>query len=482
MQETLVPVKLPPGIFRNGTKLDASGRWYDGNMMRWVEGFPQPIGGWEDTDFVNTLGSSAGVKAVSAFAHRLTDGTVRLAVGLMDGGVVVVPGGDNLGLSPTGGLLATGRDFAIPSDTAGDYDISEADTWSFDLLGDTLVYVVTCDGRLITKAGALGSSLPSAAPTDNKAVVVTPERFVTLLAADGNSRRVQWADQESTTVWAPLSTNQAGSFDLATSGRIMAGRRSKGQTLIWTDVDLWSMNFIGGSLVYSFQQEGDQCGIVSRHAMVVTDSQVLWMGRNNFFRYDGFVQPIPCEVHDYVFEDFNYVQASQVWAMTIAEYSEAWWFYCSSESTTIDKYVVYNYRDNWWSVGELARTTGVDAGIMPYPIMVAYDRNLYHHEIGEDRDGATPFLESGPVTLDKDRVMRIQRIVPDVSALGDAEVSVYTSMYPTESETLNGPYSLANPTDVRLSAKHIRLRVEEAAATSWRVGTIQLGVIPQGRR
>jgi hypothetical protein len=247
-------------------------------------------------------------------------------------------------------------------------------------------------------------------------------------------------------------------------------------------VDLWSMNFIGGSLVYSFQQEGDQCGIVSRHAMVVTDSQVLWMGRNNFFRYDGFVQPIPCEVHDYVFEDFNYVQASQVWAMTIAEYSEAWWFYCSSESTTIDKYVVYNYRDNWWSVGELARTTGVDAGIMPYPIMVAYDRNLYHHEIGEDRDGATPFLESGPVTLDKDRVMRIQRIVPDVSALGDAEVSVYTSMYPTESETLNGPYSLANPTDVRLSAKHIRLRVEEAAATSWRVGTIQLGVIPQGRR
>jgi hypothetical protein len=486
--ETLIPVKIPPGIFRNGTKLDASGRWYDGNLMRWVEGYPQPIGGWRLSSNVSggtfpVLGSGAALAFRGAIAWRTQSGASRFAMGAMDALLVVDPSTTVVhGIRPTGGVTA-GNQHAIASGT-GTYSIDEADSWSFDLFGDSLVSVFTSDGRLLIWDGSFStvSSVVANAPTGNAGVVVTPERFLVALGAGGNGRKVQWADQETTTTWSPTSDNQAGDFELQTNGRIRCGARTKQQTLIWTDTDLHTMTYIGGGLVYSFAQAGDNCGTISPRAHVVTDTQAFWMGRNNFFKYDGFVQPIPCEVHDYVFENFNSIQASKVWAMTVAEFSEVWWFYCSAASTEIDRYVVYNHRANHWSIGALARTCGVDAGALPVPLMIGTDKRLYEHEILEDRGDETPYLESGPVTLDKDRVMRIQRIVPDGSALGDARMSIYTSMFPMESETLNGPYSMANPTDVRLSAKHIRIRVEELDDVSWRVGVPQLGVIPQGRR
>jgi hypothetical protein len=490
--ETLIPIQIPPGIFRNGTKMDASGRWYDGNLMRWVEGYPQPVGGWDRVQYtsgalvgqdVSVLGSGSSGAARGSIAFRGSDGTFRFAYGLMDQVGMINPAESDF-IELLAPAVTLGSALAVPDDVFGSLDVAEADSWSFDVFGSSLVFVGTADGRLWVWAGTSGftATVAANAPTSNKAVVVTPERFVVLLGAGGNQRKVQWADQESTTVWTPTSLNQAGDFEIQTKGRIMCGARTKAETLIWTDTDLHTMNFIGGSLVYSFAQAGDNCGIISRLAKVTVDTQAFWMGRNNFFRYDGFVQPIRCDVHDYVFEDFNKTQASQVWAMTIAEFSEVWWFYCSAASSTIDRYVIYNYRDNHWSIGEMARTTGADSGVLEQPMMIGVDRLLYYHETDEARTDGTAYLESGPITLDKDRTMRIQRIVPDGSALGDAQMSLYTSMFPLESETLNGPYSLANPTDVRLSAKHIRVKITEADDVSWRVGVPQLGVIPQGRR
>lgn len=504
MIETLVPINLPPGLYRNGTKLDATGRWYDGNLMRWIEGKPRPIGGWrrmldDNGDPIPNLGGFviAGVPIThrTAFSWRRTsDGESRLIFGSARNAYVLA---DDLGSFAAQNIappsLVAGATFGggeILSEGSSLF-VTECDTWSFDNFGSELVGVLTSDGRLLSWAGSslTAMTVVSGAPINNRAVTVTPERFVVLLGAGSNVRKVQWADQETTTTWTPTADNQAGDFELQSRGRIICGARTRQQTLIWTDTDLWSMNYIGGELVYGFQQEGDNCGIVSSRAMVVVDTQAFWMGQDNFYKYDGFVQPIPCEVRDYVFGDFERISASHVWAMTISQFHEVWWFYCSRGSLDIDRYVVYNYRDNSWSFGSgLERTCGSDAGIWPVPFMVGGTPDLgglqvpYEHELLEDRDGLTPYLESGPVTLDKDRVMRIQRIVPDVSALGDANVSIYTSMFPTEAETLNGPYSLANPTDVRLSAKHIRLRVEEADDTSWQVGTTQLGVIPQGRR
>ena len=506
MQETLVPIRLPPGIFRNGTREDAAGRWYAGNLMRWVEGYPQPIGGWREArssagGALGLLTASLTARFNSALAWRRNNGDTRLCIagnesifvftGEIVGGNTVNIGGGSLALV-TGGATSvmSGATYGAGLYGDGPYGagsgalaLVEAATWQLDTFGEVLLGVLSTDGRLLQWNGVTSAmTAVTGAPTDNIGVVVTPERFVVVLGADGDARKVEWPDQESLTVWSPLTTNQAGGFTLSTAGRIRCGLRTKRETLIWTDVDLHTMTYIGGSLVYSFAQAGDKCGIIGPHAMAASDTQVFWMGRNAFFMYDGFVQPLACDVHDYVFEDFNALQTAQVWTTTNAEFGEITWHYCSAGSTDPDRYVTYNQFQKHWTYGALDRTCGVDAGVYGRPVMVSVDNHLYEHEIAEDRGDETPFLESGPVTLDPDRVMRIQRIVPDGGTLAAANISVYTSMWPVDTETLHGPYSLANPTDVRLSARRVRLRIEEAQAVSWRVGTPSLGVLPLGRR
>jgi hypothetical protein len=505
MIETRIPIQLPPGIFRNGTRQDAIGRWYDGNLMRWVEGYPQPVGGWREAQSstggaLGALTADATARFNSALAWRRNNGDPRLALGnnltlMVFNGEIIGGNTTNLGLGAglttggatsvmTGGTYGAGAYGDGPyGDGSGALALVEAASWQLDTFGEVLLAMLSSDGRLLQWDGASASLTGvSGAPVDNIGLVVTPERFVVILGADGDARKIEWADQESLTVWTPSSSNQAGGFTIQTRGRLRCGLRTKSQTLIWSDADLWSMNYIGGSLVYGFQQEGDKCGIIGPHAKAATDTQVFWMGRNSFFMYDGFVKKLPCEVHDYVFEDFNELQGAQVWAHTLAEFGEVWWYYCSSSSDTIDRYVAYNYQQNHWHFGRLSRTCGVDADVYSRPVLVGVDRKLYEHETGEDRDGEVPYLESGIVTPDRNRVIRVQRLIPDGNALGDANLSVYTSMFPVEAETLNGPYSMANPTDVRLTGRHFRLRVEEANETSWRVGVPELGVIPQGRR
>lgn len=507
MIETLVPLKIPSGLFRNGTRENAAGRWYDGNLMRWVEGYPQPVGGWREAQSsaggdLGALAGSAASRYHSALAWRLNSGDPRIALGSNEALVVFegeIGGGDTInltsGLTPalvageptsvmTGGTYGAGPYGAGPyGDGSGDLALVEAATWQLDTFGEQLVAVLSTDMRLLFwDAAAASLAVVAGAPTENIGVVVTPERFVVVLGAGGDARKVQWPDQETLTTWTPLSTNQAGGFTLSTAGRIRCGLRTKRETLIWTDVDLHTMTYIGGNLVYGFAEAGTKCGIIGPLAKAATDSQVFWMGKNAFFVYDGFVQKLPCEVHDYVFEDFNELQAAQVWAQTNAEFGEVTWRYCSAGSTDIDRYVSYNYLYKHWTFGRLGRTCGVDAGVYPRPVMVGTDNHLYEHEVGEDRGGEDVYLESGPVILDPDRVMRIQRIVPDGGALTAATMSLYTSMWPIDTETLNGPYSLANPTDVRLTARRVRLRVEEAEAVSWRVGVPELGVLALGRR
>lgn len=304
-------------------------------------------------------------------------------------------------------------------------------------------------------------------------------------------RRVYWATQETVADWLPTAVNTAGSFDLATDGMIVCGRRTKSQTLIFTTTDLWSMNYIGGTFVYAFRQEGLNCGIISQRAVVVLDTGAFWMGFNKFLVFDGFVKTISCEVEDYVFgggaTSLNTAQSSLVWALANPQYNEVTWFYPSGSATVCDRYVTFNYLENHWVFGQLGRAAGVtqQAGTpTPVPVLIDALGNIYDHETGTARGGsAGVFLESGPVELSVgDQVMRVQRIVPDDKTLGNVSASLYTNLLPDNSETLNGPYTLAAQTSVRLTARQVRLRIQEAVASAWRVGVVRLGVVLGGRR
>lgn len=402
MLEKLLSLKLPPGLYKNGTKYQAKGRWFDSNLVRFYEGAIRPVQGWRvasDSDG-NPMPALEGTPR-AALAWRSAAGDALLAVGT-NSHLYVIKAGVTYDITPadfvSGSADAGGGDYGSGLYGANLYGegkaplaatLTEADTWQLDAFGDVLVACCTKGGRIYVWTGDTSSAAVVAggsSPEPNRGVVITPERFVVALGAgDGTDidvRKVQWASQATTDTWAPLDTNTAGDFTLSTNGRIMCGRRTKAQTLIWTDTDMHSMNYIGGTLVYSFKQEGDNCGIISPQAVAVVDTAAIWMGRNNFYMYDGFVKPVPCEVHDHVFDNFNAAAASKVFACPVSEFSEIWWFYPSAGSTENDRYVVFNYRENHWTVGTLARTAAIDRGALPSPVMFDGNGTVYQHEQG----------------------------------------------------------------------------------------------------
>lgn len=310
-----------------------------------------------------------------------------------------------------------------------------------------------------------------------------------VLAPRNNNRIVAWADQEALTAdtdWVATATNTAGFFELPGQGEIVCGRRGRGTTLIFTATDLWGMTWTGGELVFRFDQLGNQCGLIASQAVVVNDTAAYWMGHNGFYAYDGFVRPLPCDVQDYVFGSFNRTYAHYVWALENPTFGEVTWFYPHAAQTEVTRYVTYNYRENHWVTGTLARTCGVSSqpGVSVFPVMCNASASVFDHETGSGRNSeGTVSLESGPIELGNgDRTMQVQRVVPDDKTVGDVTLTLYGANAPDASETTYGPYTLTAITTFRAKMRQVRLKLTEAVATSWRVGLIRLGVIESSRR
>ena len=273
-----------------------------------------------------------------------------------------------------------------------------------------------------------------------------------------SGRRVYWPSQETLSDWKPVDTNSAGYYDLATDGVLVCGLPTRGQTLLWTTTDIWTMTFIGGVLVFSFLRASNNCGIIGQRAAIVLDTEAYWMGTRRFFGYAGFVKVLDCPVTDYVFNNFNWAQGAKVFAYANPQFGEVTWHYPSRAAIECDRYVTYNYREQHWTFGQLARVCGVARmpGTSGNPVLIGSDGKIYDHETGTVHGTDTPFLESGPMQLgDGDRTMRVQRIVPDDKTLGDVSLSLYGSMFPDDAETLYGPYTATSPTSVRLVARQL---------------------------
>ena len=188
----------------------------------------------------------------------------------------------------------------------------------------------------------------------------------------------------------------------------MQGIRTRGQVLIITDTDAHTAQYIGPPYVYGFQKIGQHCGAISRLSAVSTDYGVFWFGQESFHFFDGnSVQELPCEVRDYVFSDFNQDQQSKVWGMALGGENEIWWFYPSSNSLEIDRYVGYNYADKHWLLGSLARTAGAARGVFATPIMSDHTTvtNLQNHEQGFNYDGATVFVKLAQLAWEMETIL-----------------------------------------------------------------------------
>lgn len=507
-----IPLALPPGIVRPGTKYDARGRWFDGNLIRWHEGILRPWGGWTPIQWDNAgtmedIDLAGPIRALRAW--RDNNGTQVFAMGTHDQLWAfretvltdITPAGfvsGNVDASSTSGVYGAGR-YGVGAFGVGEAGLEtllEANTWQLDLFGEILVAVAYSDGNIYWWEDPASTNdavqIPNS-PSNNRGVVVTPERFVVALGANNNDRRIEWSDQEGPTIWTPTGTNQAGGFNLTTAGGIQAGRRTQSETLIWTDVDLWRMRFIGGSDVYAITQAGSNCGSISRNSMVVLDNAAIWMGHRDFYTYDGFVRPLPSDVADFVFSDINIFQASKITAYSRAEFQEVVWHYPSAVSNENDRYVSYNFLGGHWAIGELDRTSGEDRGAFGFPMAADSAGKVYEQEnpagtyLDPIGNGLVPFVESGPIEIGRgDEVMMVRGIIPDMNTLGDAQLLLFGSIYPVENENIQGPFTLANPTSVRLTARQVRLHVQQIVPgtqhNNWRLGTMRLEAVTGGRR
>lgn len=304
----------------------------------------------------------------------------------------------------------------------------------------------------------------------------------TLSGGEGSIRTVRWPSQESLTDWTASASNTAGDKELVTDGRILCGARLPRETLIWTDADLHSATYLGGEFVYGFEQRGDQCGIISSRAFALMGDGAMWMGKNGFYAYSGSVSPVPCEVQDYVFGRLNRAQATKIWCMTNSQFNEVWWFYPSNSSEEVDSYVVFNYVENHWTIGALARTAGVDRDPIDYPVMCGSDGIVYEHERGNTRTGLTPYLETGPIEFDEGFVSMIRRILPDERTLGQISLYIKSAFNLTDTETTSSEITMAAPTPVRQSGAYHRFKFEENVAADWRLGIPRFDIVTRGFR
>jgi hypothetical protein len=365
--------------------------------------------------------------------------------------------------------------------------ITPATTWSMDTWGEYLIACSNADGKIYEwQLGFTTPTLAAAitnAPTSNKAILVTAERILFALGAGGNPRKVQWCDQENNTLWTPAGDNQAGDYELATPGTLLAGKRVKGVNLLFTDVDVHTAQYVGAPFVYGFEKAGSGCGLISAQAVAAIDTAAIWMSKSGFWIYDGYVKPLPSDVSDYVFGNINFNQASKVYAVHNSKFGEIWWYYPSSGSNENDSYVTYNYRENHWNIGTLARTAGTDAGVFANPLAVSTDGYIYEHEVGFAYDSASLYAESGPVQLGNgDNIMSVRQVIPDEQTLGEAVVSFKTRNYPTGTQSTFGPYTAANPTDVRFAARQVNMKVTGNTLADWRIGVMRLDAVPSGKR
>ncbi len=488
----LVPLQLPPGVYRNGTDMQAAGRWRDASLVRWTDGTMRPVAGWEPRFDINdavprgmhvwrdlsnnryiAVGMFDKLYAVSQ-ANTVTDIT---PAGLTTGNALAT---QNLGYG--GGLYGVGA-YGTPRSDSGSF--AEATTWMLDNWGQDLVACSNADGDLYAWGLNVANDaviIPNA-PTGNLGLIVTEERFLFALGAGGNPRKVQWSDREDRELWTAAATNEAGDLELQTSGQIMQALRTRGQTLILTDIDAHTATYQGPPFVYGFERVGSACGTISRKAAASVDQGVFWMGLGSFFAYSGgAVQEVPCDVVDYVFSDISSTRRSHIWSVSNAQNSEIWWFYPSNAATECDRYVSFNYLERHWSIGTLSRTTGVDRGVFNAPIWFDATGQAYDQETGTSYESASIFAESGPISIGVgDNVAVCTMLIPDEKTQGQVTATFKTRFYPNDTERSYGPYSMSNPTDVRFTGRQIRMRIT-GTATDWRLGVPLLDMKPGGLR
>lgn len=420
----------------------------------------------------------------------------------------------------TGASPATGWGEAAPLTAQG----SKLRLWSQDSFGEDLIINVR-DGGIYYWDASTGLSvrafsialLPGAASTPlfARQIIVSESdrKLITFGSTDiatgsQDLLLIRWSGTEDVANFLPTENNTAGGFRIPTGAEFINAIETKQEILVWSDTALHSMRYIGPPYEYGITRIG-LTSIAGPNAAAAANDAVFWMGQNGFFFYDGRINPLPCTVKDHVFLNFNFLQADKVMSGSNMSFNEVWWFYPSANSQEVDRYVVLNYAEQTWHIGNLARTAWIDRSIEDFPRAAGLDGYVYFHEFGINDGSTNPpspipaFIESGPVEIQQgDQFGFVSRMIPDLSFRNSSGPSPTVNMilrgedYPgadfstNQTKSNNTSRSVTFPVEefteqtyFRLRARSVTLRVESTGSNvSWRLGIPRIDVRADGRR
>jgi hypothetical protein len=372
-----------------------------------------------------------------------------------------------------------------------------------------------------TNAGFAGQFVPN---TTNQIIGSSIQRFAIAFGANPydplnastqfDPLLVRWSDQENPFQWVPAVTNQSGEYRLNIGSFIMCARSTRQEILVWSDAAIYSMQYLGAPYVWGFQLLQDNITIMSPNASITVNNVTYWMGTDKFFSYSGRVETLPCALWQYIFDDINKDQSFQIFAGSNEGYNEVWWFYCSSESNTIDSYIIYNYVERTWAYGTMARTAWLDSGLRQFPMSadtVNY-RILYHEANVDDVSGLTPipidaYIQSSDFDIgDGHNFGFVWRILPDVTFNGSNANQPLVTMTIRPRRNSGAPYGLADSPEVastqnytsrgtydvqefdgqvytRLRARQMSFRIASTGlGVAWQLGSPRIDIRNDGRR
>ena len=322
---------------------------------------------------------------------------------------------------------------------------------------------------------------------------------------------IRWSDQESVVDWAPSVTNQAGFVRLSHGAEIITAIQTRQEIVVWTDSTIYSLQYLGPPYVWGVQLLGDNISILGQNSVAQASGVVYWMGTDKFYSYDGRVNTLNCDLRKYVYQDINLSQNQQCFASTNEGFNEVWFFYCSANSISIDKYVVYNYQEKIWYYGTLGRTAWLDSGLRDYPIAATYNYNIVNQEYGNDNDETgTPlaidaYISSSEFDIgDGHNFGFVWRVLPDLTFSGSenaptpqvtltlygmqnsgagtgtpvaANVNLLTGAQYTITEGFTGQVY------TRLRGRQMIFKVgSNQLGTTWQLGAPRIDIRPDGRR
>ena len=399
--------------------------------------------------------------------------------------------------------------------------------WSHDNFGEDLLINVR-DGDIFYWDKSTSSSSPfnravelaslagaNTTPTIAKKVLVSDrDRHIIAFGCDSQTNPgvqdpllIRFSDQESLTDWAATATNTAGDLRLGSGSEIITAIETRQQVLVYTDVSLHAMQFLGPPFTFGINTVSENITIAGPLAAIAVEDNVFWMGAEEFYVYGGAVQRLPCTVRDYVFSDINTDQLEKVTASTNTAFSEVWWFYPSASSSENDRYVVYNYQQQIWYYGTLARTVWLDRGVEDLPVAAGTDHVLYFHEQGFDDGSTNPasgisaYIESSQMDLGEgDQFAFLRRMIPDLTFRDSTNQTPQATMTLKARNYPGGNYLQSNAkivektasvpveqfteqVNVRLRGRSFAFKIETSdAGTTWRLGSPRVDVQPDGMR